>query len=79
MAAFGVGAALPLLALGAMSRRMTARWRDKLLVAGRGMKTVLGVVLVAIGLMAVTGVDEDVEAFIVSASPEWRTALTTRF
>jgi cytochrome c biogenesis protein CcdA len=79
MAAFGGGAALPLVALGAMSRRMTARWRDKLLVAGKGMKTALGVVLVAGGFMAVTGVDKDIEAFILSASPEWLTALTTRY
>src|SRR5258705_3561352 len=42
MFTFGVGAALPLLALGWLSRETMVRWRVRLLSAGSGLKSVLG-------------------------------------
>src|SRR3546814_19930163 len=36
MIAFGIGAALPLLLLGLVSREVMMRWRDRLLRAGQG-------------------------------------------
>ncbi|WP_062224358.1 cytochrome c biogenesis CcdA family protein [Aureimonas sp. D3] len=79
MLAFGVGAALPLLLLGTMSREALVRWRGRLLGAGRGGKMVLGAVLVTVGILVVSGLDKKAEAAIVAASPEWLTNLTTRF
>ncbi|QDL93098.1 cytochrome c biogenesis protein CcdA [Paroceanicella profunda] len=79
MAVFGLGAALPLMLLGLLSREALLRWRARLLGAGKGGKMVLGVLLVAVGLLVVSGVDKRVEAALVAASPEWLTALTTRF
>src|ERR1044071_1660659 len=38
MMAFGIGAALPLLAIGVMSREVLLRWRGRMLAAGRGGK-----------------------------------------
>jgi cytochrome c-type biogenesis protein len=79
MAAFGIGAALPLLAMGLLSREAMMRWRGKLLEAGSGGKTALGVVLVIVGLMILTGADKALEARLVELSPDWLTQLTTRY
>lgn len=79
MLAFGVGAALPLMVLGFASREAMLRWRGRLADAGKGGKMVLGVVLVAIGLLVATGADKRLETALVDASPEWLTNLTTRF
>ena len=79
MFAFGIGAALPLLAIGMMSREAVARWRERLLAAGSGGKLLIGVVLVAIGVFILTGLDKRIEAALVEASPAWLTELTTRF
>jgi cytochrome c-type biogenesis protein len=79
MLAFGIGAALPLLAIGMMSREALTRWRNRLLAAGSGGKTLLGVLLVAIGALILTGLDKRVETILVDASPAWLTEFTTRF
>jgi cytochrome c biogenesis protein CcdA len=51
MLAFGIGAALPLLAIGMMSREALMRWRSRLLAAGSGGKMLMGVLLVASGAL----------------------------
>ena len=79
MLAFGVGAALPLLLLGILSREALMRWRSRLMEGGKAGKTVLGLVLVAVGLLVATGLDKRLEAILVEASPDWLTQLTTRF
>jgi cytochrome c-type biogenesis protein len=79
MLAFGIGAASPLLAIGMMSREALARWRTRLLAAGSGGKVLMGIVLVAVGVLVLTGLDKRIEAILVEASPAWLTELTTRF
>jgi cytochrome c-type biogenesis protein len=79
MFAFGIGAALPLLAIGAMSREAMSRWRGRLLAAGQGGKAAMGAILVGTGLLILTGLDKRLEAILVEASPAWLTELTTRF
>jgi len=79
MAAFGVGAALPLLGIGLMSREALTRWRDRLLAAGRGGKALMGFVLALFGLLILSGLDKRLETVLVDASPAWLTELTTRF
>ena len=79
MAAFGIGAAVPLLLLGTLSRKLMSSWRDTLLGAGSRAKQGLGVLLIAIGALIVSGLDKNVEARLVEASPAWLTRLTTRF
>ncbi len=78
MLLFGLGAALPLLLLGTLSREVLMRWRDRMLGLGKGLKAALGLILVATGLMIVTGYDKAAEAALVNASPDWLTNLTTR-
>jgi len=79
MAVFGLGAALPLLVLGALSRRLMSSWRDSLLGAGKRVKQALGVLLIVFGALIVSGLDQDLETALVAASPAWLTRLTTRF
>jgi cytochrome c-type biogenesis protein len=43
------------------------------------MKSVLGLLLLVIGVLVISGADKAVETFLVDASPEWLTNLTTRF
>jgi cytochrome c biogenesis protein CcdA len=76
---FGLGAALPLLALGLASREAMLRWRQRLAAAGQGFKAGLGLLLVAMGALVLSGLDRSVETALVAASPEWLTDLTTRY
>lgn len=79
MTAFGIGAALPLLLLGMLSRQMMLSWRGRLLSAGGPLKAALGGLLVLVGTLVLTGLDKRAEAALVAASPAWLTELTTRF
>jgi cytochrome c biogenesis protein CcdA len=79
MFAFGLGAALPLMLLGLLSREAMMRMRGRLTEAGKGGKMLLGGLLVAIGLFVATGLDKRLETVLVDASPAWLTELTTKF
>jgi cytochrome c-type biogenesis protein len=79
MFVFGLGAGLPLLALGLLSREAMMRWRHRLAAAGHGLKAGFGAILVAIGALVISGLDKAVETALVEASPQWLTDLTTRF
>jgi len=79
MLAFGIGAAVPLLAIGLLSREALMRWRSRLLSAGAAGKAVMGLALVAIGVLILSGLDKRLETILVEASPAWLTYLTTRF
>jgi cytochrome c biogenesis protein CcdA len=79
MFAFGLGAALPLVALGLLSREAMLRWRHRLASASQAAKAGLGAIFVAIGALVLTGLDKSVETALVEASPQWLTDLTTRF
>jgi cytochrome c biogenesis protein CcdA len=79
MLAFGIGAGLPLAALGALSRERLLGLRERMMAAGQGAKTALGLVVVAVAVLVLTGWDKAIEAALVEASPAWLTQLTTRF
>ncbi len=79
MIAFGIGAAAPLIVLGLLSREALMRWRDRLLKAGKGGKFALGALLLAVGVLILSGLDRALETALVNASPAWLTQLTTRF
>ncbi len=79
MAMFGIGAALPLLILGMLSREAMLRLRGRMLSAGSTAKSVLGLVLLVVGLLVLSGLDKSAEAALVDIMPDWLTTLTTRF
>jgi len=77
MLAFGLGIATVLLVLGLAARSLMQRWRRGLMSAGQGGKKVLGVLIIMVGLLIVTGADRIVEAAVLTVSPQWLTDLTT--
>ena len=77
MFVFGVGAAAPLLAVGMASRATMVKLRSGLSAGGRWGKWLLGGGLLAAGLLAVTGYDKALEAYLVQISPGWLTQLTS--
>ena len=79
MTAFAIGSALPLLAVGALSRTTIRRWQSRLTGAGDVGKRLLGAAVLAMALLILTGADHEVEAALVTASPAWLTDLTTRY
>lgn len=79
MLLFGLGAGLPVVLIGLLSRQALARVRGKLLATGRLGKQVLGGVMLALGVMILTGADKRFEAWSLDASPAWLIELTTRF
>jgi cytochrome c-type biogenesis protein len=79
MAVFGIGAALPLILLGLLSRVTLMRVRSKLMSAGKFGKGALGAAFILIGVAIVSGTDKKIEAALVEASPRWLTELTTSF
>jgi cytochrome c biogenesis protein CcdA len=78
MLVFGIGAASPLVAFGLLSRRLAAARSARWLAAAEGMRRVLGVLLVVVGLLIVVGAERSIETWLVDHSPDWLTALTTR-
>lgn len=79
MAAFGIGAGLPLLVLGTLSRGLILRARGGMMRLGHGLKAALGLILVIAGLAVLTGFDKALETALVEVSPDWLNALTTRY
>lgn len=79
MLSFGIGTALPLLALAAMSREALMRWRGRMMSTGSGMKTVLGVLLILAGLLTLSGLDNIIQLRLEQVLPEWLLDVTMRF
>jgi cytochrome c-type biogenesis protein len=79
MAAFGIGAGLPLFLLGLLSREALTHWRASLLSAGKNGKLALGVVLIVAGGVLLSGLDRIVEATTINLLPSWLINLSTRF
>ncbi len=77
MALFGIGAGIPLVLLGLLSRQVTTRIRGRLLQTGKLGKQILGVALLVIGVAVLTGMDKRFEAWILDVAPSWLIDLTT--
>jgi cytochrome c-type biogenesis protein len=79
MLLFGIGAGTPLVVFGLLSRPLMLRLRGRLLVAGQQGKYALGAIVLLLGLSILGGWDKQLETWAVTASPQWLTALTTRY
>ena len=77
MAVFGIGAALPLILLGLLSRTTLMGVRSRLMSAGKLGKGLLGAAFIVVGAAIVSGADKQIEAALVAASPPWLTEWTT--
>jgi len=78
MVVFGIGASLPLLLIGVLSRAALARNRGSLRTLGLRGKQLLGIALIGLGVLTLTHADRSLETWLLDHSPAWLTALTTR-
>lgn len=76
MVGFGLGAAIPLLIVGSLSRTALKRWRGKLLEAGGWGRRAMGIAMLAVGVLVLSGADKQIEAAFVANSPEWLVELS---
>lgn len=79
MFAFGIGAAIPLVLIGTQSAKALASRRKALGSFGTRGKQLLGIMLVVVGVLVVSGTDRLLEAYLTQASPDWLVSLTTRY
>ena len=79
MLAFALGATLPLIVIGSLSRQLSAGRRGSLLAFGRHGKAALGAIAGATGVLILTGLDKPLETLLVGLSPTRLTRLTTAF
>jgi len=79
MATFGLGAAIPLVVLGLISRPLMMRFRGKLMETGKRGKQILGLVLLVLGTAVLSGGDKLFEIWVLKMAPQWLIELTTRF
>ena len=77
MAAYSVGAVVPVLLLAYGSRRLVAR-PDRLARVMRVGKPAVGALLVLVGVLSVTRADKALEARLLDVMPAWLVDLTTR-
>lgn len=79
MALFGIGAGIPLILLGLLSRQAMMRFGDRLLLAGQAGKKVLGVLLLLVGIMIIMSWDKQLESLALDLLPEWLINFSVRF
>jgi cytochrome c-type biogenesis protein len=79
MALFGLGAATPLLLLGTLSRTAMQHWRNRMQRTGQIGKWLMGAALILIAMLMLSGLDKQLETWLVEHSPEWVSDLSTRF
>lgn len=70
MGIFGAGAALPMVVLAYVSRDAMMRVRGKLMQSGKTGKMLLGLVMVVLSIMILSGFDKVMEAWLVERSPD---------
>lgn len=76
MLLFAIGASLPLLVLGFVSREALIRWRGRVLSTGATGKLLLGFIFVGSGVLVLSGIDKLMESALVRAMPTWVIDLT---
>ncbi|MDZ3830724.1 MAG: cytochrome c biogenesis CcdA family protein [Sphingopyxis sp.] len=79
MLLFGIGIAMPLVAIGMAGGRALQRMRGGLGRSAMLGKLLLGGGMLVAGLLVVTGWDKLIEIWFVENGPEWANALSTRF
>ena len=77
MLVFGLGAGSVLAALAYGLREMLRRRDGRLASLARWAKPALGLVLLTLGTLVLTGLDKKLEAALVSAMPDWLLVFTT--
>jgi sulfite exporter TauE/SafE len=75
MLSFGIGTAAVLLAAGLASLKLLGRLRPQVLARAGAGKRGLGIMLLFLGLLVLSGGDKRLEAWAIGWLPEWSTSL----
>lgn len=78
MLSFGIGAIVPVLGLAYGSRRLLAAREASLARVAAIGKPLMGVLLMLVGLLTLSGADKAIEAWLVERMPDWLVDLVTR-
>lgn len=75
MFSFGVGTGAALLIAGGLSRKIYSRLSPSIGVFALGGKVVLGIILLLLGIMVLSGFDKVLETWALNWMPEWTLSL----
>lgn len=78
MLLFGLGASTPIVILGMLSREGMQRVRGKMASIGSNGKKILGIIMLILGVLIISGLDKNLEAAFLNIAPDWLVKLTTR-
>ncbi len=78
MLLFGLGASTPIVILGMLSREGMQRVRGKMASIGSNGKKILGIIMLILGVLIISGLDKNIEAAFLNIAPDWLVKLTTR-
>jgi sulfite exporter TauE/SafE len=76
---FGFGSAVPVIALGLISREAMMRARHRLLSTGTNGKTVLGGILIVSGSLILFDLDHVLEAWFIRVAPSFLLDFSGRY
>lgn len=79
MGVFGVGAALPVVGLAYVSRSAMLSLRNRLMQAGQLGKSMMGILMIAVAALILTGADKTLEGWLLDQTPAWLSGWSTRF
>lgn len=79
LALFGLGAAVPLVSVGYLSRARLSRLRTWVITHGSRTQQLMGALLALIGVMVLLGADKALEGALNRWLPSWWLGWTTRF
>lgn len=79
MLVYGLGAALPLVVIAYLSRTLVQRRRSGLQRIYAVGKVVMALLMIAFGLITLTGCDKHMEAFLISHLPDGWLSLITKY
>lgn len=79
MLCFGVGAVIPLLVVAYGSRHFLKRHQGFILNNSAKLKTTMGLIMIFIGILILTGLDKNLEAYLTNALPDSWVDLITRY
>ena len=77
MLMFGLGASLPIVILGMLSREGMQRARGKMANIGNNGKKILGGIMLVLGVLIISGLDKQIEIAVLNFAPDWLIKLTT--
>lgn len=78
MLLFGLGASLPIVLLGMLSREGMQRARGKMANIGNTGKKILGGIMLVLGVLIISGLDKELEVLLLNITPDWLTRLSTK-